>query len=143
MISHFRFMFVDMKDGIDGSADYERDVLVLDLPNGPLEFSLSHIRQVLNKPYHIEKPEGGWKKDFTADEKAKLRPVAETLAMLDGNAFFGSEASEGKEWYEMYLPAANAIYEANGGDGGWGGEASFAKSYIKARNGQGVDNAKD
>lgn len=134
MISHFRFMFPDMKNGVSGKADYERDLLTLELPDGiefkqgKLEFSLSHVRHVLDKPYHIEKPDGGWKTDFTAEEKAKLRPIAETLAMLDGNAFFGNEGRPGCEWYEGYLPQAHAVYESNGGDSGWAGEASFVKT---------------
>lgn len=129
MISHFRFMYPDFEDGIDGQADYEKDILALELPGGRREFSLSHVRRVLDKPYHIDKPEAGWKRDFTEQEKAKLRPIAETLAMLDGNAFFGTSVGEdGKEWFEMYLGEAHAIYESNGGDGGWAGEASFAKA---------------
>lgn len=82
----------------------------------------------LQHPYHVEKPEGGWRDraSFTPEEKAKLRPIAETLAMLDGNAFFGMEHGGG-EHYEGYLPEAHALYEANGGDTGWAGEASFAK----------------
>lgn len=75
--------------------------------------------------YKIPQPEGGWRDvaSFSPEEKAKLRPIAETLAMLDGNAFFTEE-----EWYESYLPEADALYQANGGDDGWAGEASFAKS---------------
>jgi hypothetical protein len=130
MKQYFRFMYPDMKDGVGGQADYDRDVLTLELPDGPREFSLSHARHVLDKPYHIDKPEGGWKRDFTDAEKAKLRPMAETLAMLDGNAFFGSDIGEGREWYESYLPEAHAVYESNGGDTGWAGEASFAKPTI-------------
>jgi len=133
MISHFRFMFPDLEDGIEGSADYEKDVLTLDLPGGGLDFSLTHVRHVLDKPYHVDKPEGGWKLDFTDAEKAKLRPIAETLAMLAGNAFFGTDLGNGREWYESYLPEAHAIYEGNGGDGGWAGEASFAKPFIAAK----------
>lgn len=75
--------------------------------------------------YDIPEPKGGWKTDFTDAEKAKLRPIAETLAMLDGNAFFGMGTSDDREWYEQYLPEAHAVYEANGGDHGWAGFASF------------------
>ena len=80
--------------------------------------------------YRISEPDDGWRVhgSFSADEKAKLRPIAETLAMLDGNAFFGNEAHAGAEWYEQYLPEAHALYEGNGGDKGWAGEASFAKA---------------
>lgn len=67
---------------------------------------------------------------FTDDEKVKLRPIAETLAMLDGNAFFTAK-SDGREHYEFYLPDSAEIYESNGGDAGWAGEASFAKASLK------------
>lgn len=80
--------------------------------------------------YHLAIPDGGFrlKDTFTAREKAKLRPIAETLAMLDGNAFFGMTKDEAgdDEWFVSYLPEAFALYEANGGDRGWAGEASFA-----------------
>lgn len=81
----------------------------------------------------IPEPVTGWRDmaSFSAEEKRKLRPVAETLAMLDGNAFFGNECADGVEWYEQYLPEASAIYDANGGDNGWAGEASFAKAELK------------
>jgi hypothetical protein len=78
-------------------------------------------------PYSISAPEGGFKNTFTDAEKAKLRPIAETLAMLDGNAFFTVNAGESREWFEQYLPEASALYEGNGGDDGWAGEASFAR----------------
>ena len=70
--------------------------------------------------YAIDEPEDGWRKadSFSANEKAKLRPIAETIAM---------QGSSSAEWYEQYLPEAHALYEANGGDDGWAGEASFAK----------------
>lgn len=67
------------------------------------------------------KPDNGWKKVFNKQEKLKLRPMAETLAMLDGNAFFDMP-----EHYEGYLPEAAMLYAANGGDDGWAGLASFA-----------------
>lgn len=87
----------------------------------------------LHNHYDIPEPDGGWREveSFTDAESAKLRPIAETLAMLSGNAFFGNTFEDRlgreREWYEMYLPEASALYEANGGDGGWAGEASFAK----------------
>ncbi len=84
---------------------------------------------MIERAYEVDRPEGGWKKTFTEIEKKKLRPIAETLAMRDGNAFFGSPTE--KEWYEYYLPEAHAIYESNGGDSGWAGLASFAKPYVK------------
>jgi hypothetical protein len=69
------------------------------------------------------------KKKFTEKEKEKLRPIAETLAMMDGNAFFGVSIDDDGEdiWYESYLPEAYAIYKANGGDKGWASELSWIK----------------
>ncbi len=81
--------------------------------------------------YHIGKPDGGWRDvaTFSEAEKRKLRPIAETLAMLDGNAFFGLGDS-GHYWSDQYLPEAHALYEGNGGDTGWAGEASFARAAL-------------
>lgn len=87
----------------------------------------------MSERYAILEPKGGWRNadSFTEEERLKLRPIAETLAMLDGNAFFGMGDGE-HYWADMYLPEASALYEANGGDGGWAGEASFVKPYRKA-----------
>lgn len=69
------------------------------------------------------------KKKFSHKEKQLLRPVAETLAMLDGNAFFGMSIDEdGNDmFYEQYLPEAYLIFKANGGPKGWAGEVSWVK----------------
>jgi hypothetical protein len=69
------------------------------------------------------------KKKFTQKEKQKLKPIAETLAMIDGNAFFGMSIDEDGEdnWYECYLNEAWRIYRANGGDKGWASAASWIK----------------
>lgn len=67
--------------------------------------------------------------DIPVEEKKMLRPVAETLAMLEGNAFFGMDAESGVEHYEYYLPEAKALFDSNGGLSGWAGEASFAKPF--------------
>jgi hypothetical protein len=74
--------------------------------------------------YAIRKPDAGWRSrdSFSEAERLKLRPIAETLAMLDGNAFFGMGDGD---WADQYLPEAAALYEANGGDNGWAGAASF------------------
>lgn len=58
---------------------------------------------------------------FTAREKHALRPIAETLAMLDGNAFFGLSQDENGDdnHYEQYLPEAWALVRSNGGLDGW------------------------
>lgn len=84
---------------------------------------------VFDVQYGLNKPEGGWREisSFTDVEKRKLRPIAETLAMLDGNAFFTWATH-----YEQYLPEADALYQSNGGDNGWAGEASFVKGMIAA-----------
>jgi hypothetical protein len=71
--------------------------------------------------YEIEEPDGGWRRVFTDDERRKLRPMAETLAMLDGNAFFGISVDH----YESYLTEADAVYRNNGGDDGWASTASW------------------
>lgn len=69
------------------------------------------------------------KTKFTEKEKLKLKPIAETLAMMDGNAFFGISIDDDGEdkWYEQYLQEAWRIYRANGGDKGWAAGASWIK----------------
>ena len=67
------------------------------------------------------------KKEFTDEEKRWCRPIAETLAMMDGNAFFGNDCGDGREWYEQYLPEAWTIFNENGGTTGWSTEASWMK----------------
>jgi hypothetical protein len=69
------------------------------------------------------------KKKFTVKEKAMLRPIAEVLCLLDGNAFFGISADENGDdiWYEQYLPEAYVIYKDNGGDNGWASELSWIR----------------
>lgn len=121
-ISHYQMLTSD-------DRDYGRAYIVFGSEERPGASAmwLHDLRRHLHFHYDIEKPEAGWKADFTDAEKAKLRPVAETLAMLSGNAFFGM-AHDGREHYEGYLPEAHALYEANGGDEGWAGAASFAKS---------------
>ena len=71
--------------------------------------------------YEIEEPDGGWRRVFTDEDKQKLRPIAETLAMMDGNAFFGIDPDH----YESYLTEADAVYRSNGGDDGWASTASW------------------
>ena len=62
--------------------------------------------------------------EFTEEENRKLRPIAEVLALLDGNAFFTMTLGNGMEWYEQYLPEACCIYEQTGG---WCDEVSWIK----------------
>jgi hypothetical protein len=73
--------------------------------------------------YEIEEPDGGWRRIFDDKDKQKLKPIAETLAMLDGNAFFGIDPDH----YESYLTEADAVYRNNGGDEGW----AFTVSWIQ------------
>jgi len=69
------------------------------------------------------------KKKFTQKEKDLLRPIAEVMAIMDGNAFFGMTRNDAGEdtWYEQYLPEAYAIYKSQGKNGGWIQETSWAK----------------
>jgi hypothetical protein len=71
------------------------------------------------------------KRSFTEPEKIILRPIAETLAMLDGNGFFGKIANGPAEhyeyYYEYYLPVAWTVFQGNGGMNGWASEASWVK----------------
>lgn len=87
------------------------------------------------KAYDITEPPDGWRPpaSFSPDEKAKLRPIAETLAMLEGNALFDLQLHDGQKLYEMYLPDADALYRANGGDDGYAGQASFAQPARRPR----------
>ena len=81
------------------------------------------------REYCVHEPDTGWRdvKTFSEQEKQLLRPIAETLAMLDGNAFFTHECAPGLAWYEQYLPEADALYQSNGGADGWAGCSQFAQ----------------
>lgn len=59
--------------------------------------------------YTVDRPDGGWCRVFPPDYVTILKPIAETLAMLDGNAFFGSVW---ESWIQ-YLPEADAVYRSN------------------------------
>jgi hypothetical protein len=65
--------------------------------------------------------------EFSDEQKRMLRPIAETLAMLDGNAFFTMDLGDGTEFYEQYLPEAWMLFTQNGGVDGWAGEASWVR----------------
>ena len=78
--------------------------------------------------YEIDLPDDP-RRDFTAEEQALLRPIAETLAMLDGNAFFSMPGEYEREWYEQYLPQAWEVWHSNGGLAGWAGLASWAQDH--------------
>lgn len=57
------------------------------------------------------------KRKFSAKEKIMLRPIAEVIAIMDGNAFWGlSVDPDGQDnWYEQYLIEAWMIYNNNPG----------------------------
>jgi hypothetical protein len=57
------------------------------------------------------------KRRFSAREKIILRPIAEVIAILDGNAFWGlSVTPDGEDnWYEQYLTEAWMVYNNNPG----------------------------
>ena len=69
------------------------------------------------------------KTKFTDKQKKQLRPIAEVLAIIDGNAFFGMSVDESGEdnWYEQYLPEAWQIFKTLGKDTGWISQASWMK----------------
>jgi len=81
--------------------------------------------------YRIMLPANGRREfsSFTTEEKLLLRPIAETLAMLDGNAFFTMDLGDGAEWYEQYLVEAWYIWSGNGGMNGWASETSWAREH--------------
>lgn len=72
--------------------------------------------------YKVEVPTNGWRLEFDQDYAEILRPIAETLAMLDGNAFFTFE----NHW-RGYLTEADAVFANNGGINGWAGEVSWVR----------------
>lgn len=90
--------------------------------------------------YGIHKPINGWPElcDITEEEKIYLRPIAEVLALLDGNAFFGAyhEDEDGvtRDHWEQYLPEAKILCDSNGGIFGATGTASFMKEYKEKNN---------
>ena len=69
------------------------------------------------------------KQKFSAKQKAQLRPIAEVLALLDGNAFFNMTVDDNGQdtWYEQYLPEAWAVFTATGGERGWISQASWMR----------------
>mgnify|MGYP003347702996 FL=1 len=67
------------------------------------------------------------KREFTQEEKDILRPIAEVIAVLDGNAFFRVNIGDSTEWYEQYLPEAWAIFNNSGGFDGAIMDASWVR----------------
>ena len=92
-------------------------------------------QQVISREisYSLQLP-SNHRKDFTDEEKVLLRPIAETLAMLDGNAFFGSTFDDhltGRryEWYEQYLPEAWEVWNGHAGLQGWAGLTGWGSEH--------------
>lgn len=109
--------------------DFDTDTCYIPVGCVKAKFELRDIRRMFS--YYIPEPQHGWKTEFTDEEKQRFRPIAETLAMLDGNAFFGNTVPDKdgieREWYEQYLPEAYALFQNNGGDNGWASESSFGR----------------
>ena len=80
-----------------------------------------------SKVYSIVLDRQYLKKIYTEQEKRWLRPIAETLAMIEGNAFLTETLPDGRDWYEQWLPEAASIFYGNGGLEGWASEASWMK----------------
>ena len=97
------------------------------MPKTPRKVKTAPIS--LREYFNSNFPSTTQKKKFTEKEKNILRPIAEVLCLLDGNAFFGISVDDWGEdiWYESYLPEAYVIYKANGGDKGWASELSWIK----------------
>lgn len=97
-------------------------------------------RQIFEYKLHAKLP---LRTDFTDEEKRYLRPIAETLAMLDGNAFFGGITVNNTEWYEQYLPEAWALWKNNGGVDGWSGATGWATELTKIKQNPGLQTLRD
>lgn len=78
---------------------------------------------------------------FTDEEKRLMRPIAETIAMMDGNAFFSIRITDDREFYEQYLPEAAEIFFGNGGQVGWASEASWVKEHLLRKSNTALNNA--
>ena len=61
---------------------------------------------------------------FTDEEKEILRPICETLALIDGNPFF-TGTYEGRKIWELYLSYAYSVVSSNGGFCGWASQFSW------------------
>lgn len=58
----------------------------------------------------VSRPDGGWRRVFTLDYVQEIRPVAETLAMMDKRP---------TRDYGLYLHEADAIYRFKQGEVSW------------------------
>jgi hypothetical protein len=59
--------------------------------------------------YICNQLDGGWRRVFPPDYIEVLKPISETLAMLDGNCWY---FPDNPSWIQ-YLPEADAVYRAN------------------------------
>jgi hypothetical protein len=91
--------------------------------------SLTNADPGTHMKYEIDLPVD-CRTEFTAREKQLLRPIAETLALLDGNAWFDIPGPDGGEFYEMYLSGAWEVFHSNGGETGAAGDASWVKCLL-------------
>jgi len=77
-------------------------------------------RNKLIKPY-----KKGKRIELDESQIFVIRAIAETLAMLDGNAFFSNGSSDPNdaygEWWMQYAADAIVLWEINGGNSGWPG----------------------
>ena len=60
--------------------------------------------------FSISRPNGGWRRIFTTEYIQEIRPVAETLAMMD---------KKPTKDYSLYLHEADAIYRVKQGEVSW------------------------
>ena len=96
----------------------------------PVDYNHDHTadhNNAITKKYSVKISTEYSHKIYSEEEKQWLRPIAETLALLDGNGFLSMHLPNNREWYEQYLPDAAAIFYGNGGLTGWAGEASWIK----------------
>lgn len=89
---------------------------------------MKQVEEKIYREYHLHLTEKEIKHKFSKKEKEILRPIAEVLAMLDGNAFLSMTLGRNREWYEQYLPEALALFNSNGGKKGWAGMVSWVNN---------------
>lgn len=96
------------------------------LSSDTVNFTSSCSTNAHSFSYELDVPEEYFARNFSDQEKAMLQPIAETLAMFDGNASFAWRiGASDKEIWEMYLPHAYSLFVSNGGLEGWAGQASW------------------
>jgi hypothetical protein len=64
-------------------------------------------------------------------DRIKLRPISESLALIDGNAFFGNfHEINNAPWQDQYANDAYVLYEHHGGDKGRAGQLACVKPFV-------------